>query len=223
MKKVVKKVLFCILCVVIFFGTFMFSAYDKVFEILGDDYKSAMASFALQGDGAMESLSDEEVVKEIKEISYIKTDGTIDTRTILVCWPANKANDVPLIYIPHYSVEEYTADYVSFIKHGWAVASPYPFSNDYNMTLCTDDLVFNNAALYTLRHMDGIDNQRIAMVGGSAGGYMTLMLNGLQMGTVASIANAPIANAYFNVKEYFPACDEVNRNSGLFDLRMPIQ
>ncbi len=38
------------------------------------------------------------------------------------------------------------------------------------------------------------------------------------MGVVASIANA-----YFNFYQYFPACDEINRNSGLFNFTMPIQ
>lgn len=28
-----------------------------------------------------------------------------------------------------------TADYVSYIRHGWAVASPYEFKNEYNGTL----------------------------------------------------------------------------------------
>jgi len=64
-------------------------------------------------------------------------------------------------------------------------------------------LFFNNAALYTLRHQEGIDCQRITIVGGSAGGYMSMMLNALQMGTVASIANSPILNPYFNFHEYF--------------------
>ncbi len=58
-------------------------------------------------------------------------------------------------------------------------AAPYNFKGEYNGVLETDDLVFNNAALYTLRNLDGIDKQRIAIVGGSAGGYTTLMLNGL--------------------------------------------
>jgi len=39
----------------------------------------------------------------------------------------------------------------------------------------------------------------------------------------AAIANCPIANVYFNCHKYFPACDEVNRNSGLFSVTMPIQ
>ena len=80
MKKLLKGILSIILCMMLFMATFAFSIYDKFFEILGDDYKTAMASFALQGSAANESLSEGEVEKEIKEIRYIKTDGSIDNR-----------------------------------------------------------------------------------------------------------------------------------------------
>ena len=97
------------------------------------------------------------------------------------------------------------------------------FEEKYNGQLTGNDLVFNNAALFTLRHMEGIDKQRIAIVGGSAGGYMALMLSELQMGTCATIANSPIANVYFNLYVHFKNCDDVNRNAGVFDIPIPIQ
>lgn len=71
--------------------------------------------------------------------------------------------------------------------------------------------------------MNGIDKERIAIVGGSAGGYMSLMLNMLQMGTCASIANSPIANVYYNLYVYFHACDELNKASSFNSITMPIQ
>ena len=52
---------------------------------------------------------------------------------------------------------------------------------------------------------------------------MALMLSQLQMGTCATIANSPIANVYYNLYVHFPACDAVNRNSGFFDIPIPIQ
>ncbi len=220
MRKFIKKLLWIILCTFIFIGAFGMSGISKIKDIFGDELFNG---FALQGASSTETLSDDEVSKEIMDVKYIKEDGSIDTRQIIIYKPANVEGDIPLIYVPHYAIEENTADFVSYIKNGWAAASTYNFKMEYNGVLETDDLVFNNAALYTLRNLDGIDKQRIAIVGGSAGGYTTLMLNELQMGTVASIANAPIVNAYFNFHEYFPACDEINRNSGVFDFRMPIQ
>ena len=57
------------------------------------------------------------------------------------------------------------------------------------------------------------DPLRILMVGGSAGGYMSMMLAGLQMGICASVANAPIENVYFNFYQHFNAADKVNGGS----------
>ncbi|UOQ83579.1 hypothetical protein [Gracilibacillus salinarum] len=215
-----KKLLWVILCVFVFCCVFGLSAFSKFKDIFGEDL---VAAFTLQGNDAIETLSDDEIQKEIIDIKYIKANGEIGTRQIVLYKPANAQGDVPVIFVPHYAVDENTADFVAYIKNGWAAASPYNVKNEYNGILATDDLVFNNAALYTLRTMNGIDKQRIAMVGGSAGGYTTLMLSQLHMGTVASIANAPIANIYFNAHVYFPKADEINRNSGLLDFRMPVQ
>ncbi len=220
MKKV-KSVMWVILCIVLFLAVFAGSVISKAKNIFGGELFTA---FALQGEAASDKLSDGDLTKKLVDINYIREDGTIDdSRQIIVYRPTDRTGDLPLVYIPHYAADETTADFVSYIRHGWAVAAPYDFKTEYNGILETDDLVFNNAALYELRHMDGIDKQRIAIVGGSAGGYMCMMLNGLQMGTTAAIANSPIVNAYFNFHEYFPACDEVNRESGMFDFRMPIQ
>ncbi|GKX66534.1 alpha/beta hydrolase family protein [Inconstantimicrobium mannanitabidum] len=218
--KIIKKIGWIMLCLAIFIGVFGISAYSKAKNIFGGEF---FAAFALQGASTKETLSKNEYNKRIIDVKYIKADSTIDTRQVIIYKPSGATGDLPLIYIPHYSAEENTADFVSYIRHGWAVAAPYQFKNDFNGVLETDDLVFNNATLYTLRHMDSIDKKRISIIGGSAGGYTALMLNGLQMGTVASIASAPIANVYFNFHEYFPMADEVNRNSGLFDFKMPIQ
>lgn len=146
----------------------------------------------------------------------------VETRQMLYYRPSDAEGDIPLIFIPHYAAEENSADFRSYMSHGWAVASPV-FQNEYNGVLTGNDLVFNNAALYTVRHMDGVDHQRIAIVGGSAGGYMALMLSELQMGTCATIANSPIANVYYNLYVHFLACDEVNRNAAFWDIPIPIQ
>ncbi|MFS0751665.1 alpha/beta hydrolase family protein [Oceanobacillus sp. 1P07AA] len=215
-----KKLLWVILCVFVFCCVCGLSAFSKFKDIFGEDL---VAALTLQGNDAIETLSEDEFQKEIIDIKYIKANGEIDTRQIVLYKPSNVQGDHPVIFVPHYAVDKNTADFVAYIKNGWAVASPYNVKNEYNGILATDDLVFNNAALYTLRNMNGIDKQRIAMVGGSAGGYTTLMLSQLHMGTVASIANSPIANIYFNAHVYFPKADEVNRNSGLFNFKMPVQ
>lgn len=215
-----KKILWIILCIFVFCLVFGLSAFSKFKDIIGEDMVTA---FKLQGNAATQTLSDDEIQKEIIDVKYIKANGEVDTRQIVLYKPTNTQGNIPVIFVPHYAVDENTADFVAYIKNGWAAASPFNVKSEYNGTLAMDDLVFNSAALYTLRNMDGIDKQRIAMVGGSAGGYTTLMLSQLHMGTVASIANSPISNIYFNAHIYFPKCDEINRDSGLFDFTMPVQ
>lgn len=215
-----KKILWIILCIFVFCLVFGLSAFSKFKDIIGEDMVTA---FTLQGNAATQTLSDDEIQKEIIDVKYIKANGEVDTRQIVLYKPTNTQGNIPVIFVPHYAVDENTADFVAYIKNGWAAASPFNVKSEYNGTLAMDDLVFNSAALYTLINMDGIDKQRIAMVGGSAGGYTTLMLSQLHMGTVASIANSPISNIYFNAHIYFPKCDEINRDSGLFDFTMPVQ
>lgn len=216
--KTIGKTLWVILCVIIFLCTFVTSTLTGFAGKTGIN----AGSFTLQQEAVEAVRYEGDIHKEIIDIQYITNEGNIETRQILYYRPADVDGDIPLIFIPHYAAEENSADFQSYMSHGWAVASPV-FQNEYNGVLTGNDLVFNNAALYTVRHMEGIDHQRIAIVGGSAGGYMALMLSELQMGTCATIANSPIANVYYNLYVHFPACDEVNRNAAFWDIPIPIQ
>lgn len=211
---IIKKIVW----VVIFIIVFSVSTVVKLSSMTGID----MNSFTLQGEMAKDEEYEGEIIREKYSIPYITNKGNIEERQIVVLKPAGVSKELPLVYIPHYEVDENTADFNKYMKHGWAVASPV-FSGEYNGNLVDDDLVFNNAALYKLRNMEGIDKQRIALVGGSAGGYMSLMLSMLQMGTCASIANSPVANIYYNLYVYFNACDKLNKASSFGTITMPIQ
>lgn len=216
--KIFRKIAWSILCVVIFLVVFGISTAVKLSSLTGIDANS----FTLQRKATEAVKYEGDILKEKYSISYITNEGTIDERQIIVIKPAGVVGNLPLIYIPHYEIDENTVDFHQYMNHGWAVASPV-FSNEYNSEVTGNDLVFNNAALYHIRHMNGIDKERIAIVGGSAGGYMSLMLNMLQMGTCASIANSPIANVYYNLYVYFHACDELNKASSFNSITMPIQ
>lgn len=144
------------------------------------------------------------------EIPYITKDEKVDTRAVQVVMPQGAGKPMPLIYVPHYEMGEDALELRDYLAKGWAVACPSEFTDNYNGKLTDDDLVFNNAALYTLRHRAEFDTNRICIVGGSAGGYMTMMLNGLQLGLCASIANGPITNTYFNFQYYFPMANGLN-------------
>ncbi len=216
--KITGKCIWLLFCTVVFIAVFAGSILAKLSSVTGIDVKR----FTLQSEATAEVKYTGEIERETYTVPYITNEGAVEVREIMLLKPEGQEDDLPLVYIPHYAIEENTAEFQQYMSHGWAVASPV-FKNEYNGVLTGNDLVFNNAALYTLRNMEGIDTQRIAIVGGSAGGYMSLMLNELQMGVTASIANSPIANIYYNLYVYFKACDELNGNAGLIDIPMPIQ
>lgn len=168
-----------------------------------------MSVFSLQT-----ALKDAEPLENVEQrridISYINKNGEVTSRPIIAYIPTDVAQPMPCVYVPHYAMAENAAELRRYIAKGWAVVSPADFDTAYNGYLTDDDLVFNNAALYAVRHMPEIDNQRIALIGGSAGGYTTLMLSALQMGSCCAVATAPIANVYFNFHKYFPAAKEIN-------------
>lgn len=153
----------------------------------------------------------ENVERRVLEIPYINRFSQVEKRTARAYIPENAPRPMPLIFVPHYDIPEDSMELRGYLKQGWVVASPSPFLGEYNVRLTDDDLVFNNAAMYELSHLPEIDRNRIAVVGGSAGGYMTLMLNGTRLGLCAAIANGPIANIYFTFETYWQRASKLNQ------------
>lgn len=150
------------------------------------------------------------IVQRNVEIRYISKGDTVASRPIRLYIPEKASKPVPIVYIPHYEMKDDALELRTYLNEGWAVASPTAFENTANGLLTDDDLVFNNAVLYALRRMEEFDPERLVLVGGSAGGYCSMMLAGLQMGICANIAQAPIENLYFNFYKHFNAADELN-------------
>lgn len=153
----------------------------------------------------------ENVERRILDVPFITCDGALDRRKMKIFIPTGVRQPMPLIWIPHYEMGEDALELRDYLAQGWAVACPSESPADANSKLSTDGVIFNNAALFTLRQMPEFDPDRIALVGGSAGGYMTLMQVGTNLGICAAIANGPIANMYFNSKYYFPMAQDLNR------------
>lgn len=147
------------------------------------------------------------------EIPYITKEEKVEIRPFRLVMPKGVSKPMPLIFVPHYEMGEDAEELRIYLQKGWAVASPADFDNKYNGQLTDDDLVFNSAALFTLRNMPMIDRNRIAVVGGSAGGYTALMLNALHLGICCSIANAPVTNLYFNFQRYFIEANRLNQEA----------
>ena len=155
----------------------------------------------------------ENVDKVKMEISYITKDNKVEKRPIHMFLPKEAQRPMPLVFVPHYEMAEDALELRAYLKKGWAVASVTDFNDIYNGQLTDDDLVFNNAVLYTLRHLPEIDKMRIAVVGGSAGGYTAMMLSALQLGICCTVANAPIDNIYFTFYHYFKKVNHMNQRA----------
>lgn len=166
--------------------------------------------FAMQAQLKAQLKQLENVTKKIMDVKYVKRDGTTDIRPVRIYIPDGIALPMPLVYVPHYEMQEDSLELREYLSKGWAVASCADFKNEFNSVLTFDDLVFNNAALYSLRNMSEIDDDKIAVVGGSAGGYTAMMLSAMQLGICATVANSPICNVYFNFHKYFADANKYN-------------
>lgn len=203
MKKALKIIMVVILVVVLLIAGVIFWVFHSLKTELGDHWKDYANAFTLQTEASKDLPPLDNIEQYTVDVQYINKAGNVDSRPIRLYVPENISRPMPLIYVPHYEMAENAAELRRYLEQGWAVASPTEVLPSHNGLLTDDDLVFNNAALYTLRHMEEFDTERIAVVGGSAGGYSAMMLSALQMGNCATIANAPIANVYFNFYQYF--------------------
>ena len=217
MKKALKIVMIVILGVVLLIAGVIFWIFHSLKTELGDHWKDYANAFTMQTAASKDLPPLDNIEQYTVDVQYISKDGNVDSRPIQLYVPENASRPMPLIYVPHYEMASNSLELRRYLENGWAVASPSGVNSKHNGLLTDDDLVFNNAALYTLRHMDEFDTQRIAIVGGSAGGYSALMLSALQMGNCATIATSPIANTYFNFYQYFQMA---NRKDAPFFLRL---
>lgn len=208
MKKFIKRFLIVVTLLIGALLTYLYipTPYSQNVQKMAGD-TSAVFSMRKTASNADISQIDIQAI----DIQYINQNGQIATRPIWLHLPQNATKPVPLVFVPHYETKADASDLQDYIKQGWAVASPKDFGQgNYNEVLMSDNLVFNNAALYALRNNPAIDKQKIVLSGGSAGGYMSLMLASQQMGITAVHATAPITNFYFNFYQYFPAIAKVN-------------
>ena len=217
MKKVIKIILTVIFVIVLLIGAGLIFLFYTLKSELGDHWKDYANVFAMQTEADRNLPPLENIEEYTMDVQYISKDGNVESRPLHLSYSAEATMPMPVVYVPHYEISSTSMEFRRYIEKGWAVASPQGVLPSHNGQLTDDDLVFNNAALYTLRHMEEIDSQRIAVVGGSAGGYTALMLSGLQMGICATIATSPITNVYFNFYQYFQMA---KRNDAPFFLKL---
>lgn len=143
------------------------------------------------------------VEKRDIEIPYITRTGETHSRAIRIFIPESAHKPMPLVFIAHYEMTEDSAELILYLEKGWAVCTSFGNKPEYNGRLMDDNLVFNSAALSVARKQPDIDRTRIAVVGGSAGGYTTLMLSALKLGICCSVSFSGITNVPYAMDGYF--------------------
>lgn len=149
------------------------------------------------------------VEKRDLEILFIGRDGTVRRRSLRIYLPEDAPRPLPLVFVAHYEMPEHDALLGMYLEMGWAVSTVTGYTPEYNGILNEDNLIFNSAALATVRKQPDIDRKRIIVSGGSAGGYMTMMLSILHLGICASVSFSGIANIVFNMR-YMQAVNGYN-------------
>jgi hypothetical protein len=149
------------------------------------------------------------VEKRDLEVPYLTRNGAISRRPLRIYLPDHAPEPMPLVFIAHYEMPEHDPLLGMYLRMGWAVSTCLQHVQEYNSQLMGDNLVFNSAALTMVRKQPDIDRTRIVVSGGSAGGYMTMMLSVLHMGVCASVSFSGIANLVFNMR-YMQAANSFN-------------
>jgi len=129
------------------------------------------------------------------EVPYLSIGGQAMTGAARLFMPRDAHGPMPLIAVMHYELGLDGA--AEYLAEGWAVMTPREALNPF-----ADGVNFNLALVQSGRQLPFIDPQRIALAGGSAGGYVTLMVASQTFPIAAAAALAPLVSMPYNV-EFF--------------------
>ena len=158
-----------------------------------------------KNDGAVFSKN---VYEEHFTVPFIDHTGMVQNARGCLYLP-DREGPMPLVYFSYYKVTKDSFELAQYLREGWAVACPFEES-DNNPEITRDGLVSNSALLYALRRRAEIDNKRIAIVGGSAGGYTAMMLSAMHLFPCCTVASGAFANVLFNFRYYAPYLSSFN-------------
>jgi hypothetical protein len=141
----------------------------------------------------------EPVAKVLVEYQYRDTAGTEQTAKAKMYFPASARKSekrFPLFYAAGYELDDGSA--VGHVERGLVVVSPRELKANPLVQTPNPDV----ALLHIARALPMIDAGRVIVGGGSAGGYMTLMLAAETFPLAGAAADVPPVNWGYNA-EYF--------------------
>jgi hypothetical protein len=109
--------------------------------------------------------------------------------------PEDAKQPVPLVVALHYEMG--LAGAAEYLAEGWAVMTPRQALNQFG-----EGVNLNLALLSACRLMPFVDQQRVALTGSSAGGYMTLMAASESFPIAAAAPVVPLVSIPYEVEYY---------------------
>jgi hypothetical protein len=128
-------------------------------------------------------------------VPYRNMYGRVRSAKARLLVPEGARDPMPLVVALHY--ETGFAGAAEYLAEGWAVMTPRgalnPFGEGVNLNL---------ALLSACRLMPFVDQQRVALTGSSAGGYMTLMAASQAFPIAAAAAVVPLVSIPYQIEYY---------------------
>jgi hypothetical protein len=116
---------------------------------------------------------------------------------------------VPLVFAAGYELPD--GGEQPYVRRGWAVASPRDLPANPLVRTANPDI----ALLHAVRALPFVDDARVVVAGGSAGGYMTLMLAAETFPLAGAIPDVPPVNWGYNAAYFFKQKAEGTINAKL--------
>jgi len=144
--------------------------------------------------------------------SYLDQDGKPGDAKAKIYFPASfsakkngaagAAEKIPMLFAAGYELPD--AGAVPYLNRGWVVVSPSELPTNPLIRLMNPDV----ALLHFARRMPWIDDRRVAIAGGSAGGWMTLLLAAETFPLTAAIPDVPPVNWGYNAAYFYTQLDK---------------
>ncbi len=112
---------------------------------------------------------------------------------------SNPGAKVPLYFNAGYELSD--GGEQDFVKRGWMVASPRDLPSNPLIRTANPDI----ALLHIVRSLAFVDDRHVIIVGGSAGGYMTLLLAAETFPLAGAASDVPPVNWGYNAAYFFDA------------------
>lgn len=120
-------------------------------------------------------------------LPYLNVMGRPAAARVRLTMPPKAQAPLPIVLNVHYPAPLPAG--ADFLAEGWAVMTPLECPS-----VVLDSVNLNLAMIQAARAMPFVDGRRMAITGGSAGGFMTLMTAATLFPIVAAVPHAPVVN-----------------------------